>query len=225
MARVLVVEGDAPLRFGLADELRSSGHDVELAASAEFGLGAARAWQPGLVLVGMTTDATPAALCAALRRDPATRHALLVIMGGSSDEEQRVSAFEAGADDYVVEPFSHRELLLRVRALLRRGAARPAEDFVSIGPLRIERASRRVTVGEERVELTRREFDLLLRLAEGHGRVLTRSALVEEVWPDGTPSPRVVDTTLKRVRRKLGGLGAWIRTVRGIGYQLSETAV
>ncbi|AKV04169.1 Phosphate regulon transcriptional regulatory protein PhoB (SphR) [Labilithrix luteola] len=183
----------------------------------------ARASQPdAIVLDAALPDASGIEVCTVLRKDPSTRRSFLVVASTNADEDDRVAAFEAGADDWIRKPFSTRELLLRVRAILRRRGRRLPEDTLSLGPLRIERAARRVTVSEERIELTRREFDLLLRLADGRGRVQTRESLVAELWPDEAPSLRVVDTTVKRLRRKMGPSGAWIRTLRGIGYQLTS---
>ncbi len=138
------------------------------------------------------------------------------------DELARVAAFEAGADDYVVRPFSTRELLLRVRALLRRVHSRTPRDTTVFGSVTIDRGTRRVTADGVSVPLTRRELDLLLRLIDGRGRVLGRETLVAHVWADENPSERVVDTTLKRLRKKLPVLGRRIRTIRGVGYELSE---
>lgn len=223
MARVLVIDGDGILRSSLGGALAAAGHEVELAASAASGVPVARASQPdAIVLDAALPDASGIEVCTVLRKDPSTRRSFLVVASTNSDEDDRVAAFEAGADDWIRKPFSTRELLLRVRAILRRRGRRLPEDTLTLGPLRIERAARRVTVSEERVELTRREFDLLLRLADGRGRVQTRESLVAELWPDEAPSLRVVDTTVKRLRRKMGPSGAWIRTLRGIGYQLTS---
>jgi len=221
MARVLVIDGDGARRVSLASSL-GDGHDIEMAASAMTGLELARASRPDLVLVeAALPDGRAESLCTSLRADPALASILLVVIGAGASEAERVGAFEAGADDVVVRPFSTRELSLRVRAVLRRQSRRraPAET-VSIGPLAVDRHARRVTVDGVRVALTRREFDLLLRLLDSRGRVLTRTLLVSELWPDDAASMRVVDTTLKRIRRKLPWLATRIRTVRGVGYEL-----
>ena len=144
------------------------------------------------------------------------------MIGAAVDEGARVAAFEAGADDYVIRPFSTRELLLRVRALLRRVRVRTPPDRIVLGSVTIDRGTRRVSVGGESVALTKRELDLLLRLVDGRGRVLGRNTLVADVWPEHTPSERVVDTTLKRLRKKLPALGRRIRTIRGVGYELAD---
>jgi len=223
MGRVLVIDGDAARRVALATALGGGSHEVEIAATAAAGSYLTRTSRPDLVILESSLpDGTSAELCAAIRRDGATAATLLLVIGAATDEAARVAAFEAGADDYVVRPFSTRELLLRVRALLRRVRVRAPPDTISVGGVSVDRGTRRVTSDGATVALTRREFDLLVRLIDGRGRVLGRDTLVADVWPDEMPSERVVDTTLKRLRRKLPALGRRIRTIRGVGYELTE---
>lgn len=223
MGRVLVIDGDAARRVALATALCGDLHEVEIAATAATGSYLARAARPDLVMLeSVLPDATGAAVCGAMRREVSTAATLVVVIGAEIDEQSRVAAFEAGADDYVVRPFSTRELLLRVRALLRRVQSRTPRDTIVFGSVTIDRGTRRVTADGVSVPLTRRELDLLLRLIDGRGRVLGRETLVADVWADDTPSERVVDTTLKRLRKKLPALGRRIRTIRGVGYELSE---
>ena len=223
MGRVLVIDGDAARRVALATALGGDLHEVEIAASAATGSYLARATHPDLVILeSILPDATSAEVCGAIRRDGATAVTLLLVIGAAAEERARVAAFEAGADDYVVRPFSTRELLLRVRALLRRVRARTPPDTIVVGSVSIDRGARRVTVNGVSVALTKRELDLLIRLVDGRGRVLGRETLVADVWPDDNPSARVVDTTLKRLRKKLPALGKRIRTIRGVGYELTE---
>jgi two-component system, OmpR family, phosphate regulon response regulator PhoB len=225
MGRVLVIDGDAARRVALATALGAGPHEVEIAATAETGSYLARASRPDLVVLeSVLPDGTSADVCMTIRRDPSTASTLLLVIGAAMDEASRVAAFEAGADDYVVRPFSTRELLLRVRALIRRVRVQAPSDMVSLGALRVDRGTRRVTSEGATVALTRREFDLLVRLLDGRGRVLGREILIADVWPDDTPSERVVDTTLKRLRRKLPVLARRIRTIRGVGYELMDEA-
>ncbi len=224
MGRVLVIDGEGPRRISLATALGGDAHDVELAASLVTGLQIARSSQPDLVVVDASlADGEGHSACARLRNDPATAAALVLVIGSSSEERDRVDAFEDGADDYVVRPFSTRELLLRIRALLRRTPRkRSPADVVTLGPLVIDRHARKVSLRGDRVSLTRKEFDLLLRLVDARGRVLTRNVLVADLWPEDAASMRVVDTTLKRIRRKVPWLAERIRTVRGVGYELDD---
>jgi two-component system, OmpR family, phosphate regulon response regulator PhoB len=222
MGRVLVIDGDAARRVALAGALGTSSHEVEIAATAASGTYVARVSRPDLVLVeSALPDGTSAELCTALRRDPLTARTLVLVLGAGGDEADRIVAFECGADDYVARPFSMRELLLRVRALLRRIRLSPKSELIALGSVRIDRGTRRVTLDGITVPLTRRELDLLLRLVDGRGRVLARNTIVADVWPDDAPSQRVVDTTLKRLRRKLPTVGRRIRTIRGVGYELT----
>ena len=221
VARVLVVESDGMLRTELAASLANAGHEVEAASSGQAGLALARASGPDIVLFDLQLpDMSGIELCKKLR-SPGTRHPTLFVLTSRNDEADRVAAFEAGADDYVTKPHSMREVVLRVRALARRRSSQATmADLINLGPLKIDRAARRVDVAGASIELTRREFDLLLRLAERSGRVQTRDTLVSEVWGEITDSGRVVDTTVKRLRKKLGPIGESIKTIRGVGYKL-----
>jgi DNA-binding response OmpR family regulator len=222
MGRVLLIDGEAARRIAMASALCSAPHEVEIASTAAVGSVVARAFLPDLILVAAALpDGSAAEFCAHLRRDPTTMHTLVLVVGAAETEAERVGVFEAGVDDYVPHPVSMREVLLRVRALLRRMAARGLVDVVAVGAVRVDRGTRRVTVDGVNVSLTRREFDLLARLIDGRGRALARETLVADVWPDDAPSQRAVDTTLKRLRKKLPSLGSCIRTIRGVGYELT----
>lgn len=226
MGRVLVIDGDAARRVALATALGAEGHDVEMASAAATGAQLARVSRPDLVIVeSILSDGSGAEVLTLLRRDPSTARQLVVVIGPSGDEIDRVVAFEHGADDYVTRPFSLRELLLRVRALLRRTRSSTPPDTIALGPVHIDRGTRRVTVNGAPVSLTRRELDLLLRLFDSRGRVLARETIVADVWREDAASERVVDTTLKRLRRKLPVLSRQIRTIRGIGYELTADEV
>jgi two-component system phosphate regulon response regulator PhoB len=229
VARVLVIDGDAALRSGLGRSLTEAGHDVELAGSARAGVALARTSPPDVVLLEPhLPDGSGDDVFAALRTDVRSGRTPVIVLSERADEEARVRAFEAGADDFVSKPFSTREVLLRVRALLRRRSSVAPLDLLAIGPLAIDRAARRVTVDGRPVGLTRRELDLLLLLCDRRGRVQAREVLVAEVWGgalveggDGEGG-RVVDSTVKRLRKKLGPAKDLVATVRGAGYRLAE---
>ncbi len=223
MARVLVIDGDPHRRHALAAALETERHEVSLAANARDGVRAAATAPPELVVVeSVLDDATSATVCTTLRREAAAREVLLLVISPSASEDDRVAAFEAGADDYVTRPFSVRELQLRVRALLRRAVSRAPVETIDIGPIRIDRGARRVTDRGVAVALTRREFDLLIHLVDARGRVLARDAIVGDLWRGDDRSERVVDTTLKRLRNKLPSIAPRIRTIRGVGYELTS---
>ena len=225
--RVLVIDADPARRLALAAALGTDAHEVEVTATSSSGSHVAATSLPDLVIVDAALDdGSGASVCAALRREHATSGVLVLVLSPFGTEPDRVAAFEAGADDYMMRPFSTRELLLRVRALLRRLTTaprpRPRAELVDVGAVRIDRAARLVTAHGVRVGLTRREFDLLIHLVEARGRVLTRESMVGDLWHGDATSERVVDTTMKRLRNKLPALAPHIRTVRGVGYELTS---
>lgn len=220
MARVLVIDRDPQWRLSLAGALTAEGHEVETASSSQAGLALARVSPPDVVIVDLLSDGSSDDLCRALRSDPIVSRATLLVVSSADDEEHRIAAFEAGADDYLAKPYSIRELALRVRALARRRSRPPPTEVLAVGTLRIDRAARRADVAGLAIDLTRREFDVLAFLADRAGRVQTRDVLVSEVWGEIADSGRVVDTTIKRLRKKLGDAAPAIRTVRGVGYKL-----
>lgn len=219
MARVLVIDADAALRANLTNLFAQEGHDVESASSGASGLVLAKTSNPEVIVFDFGSG-DGVELCRALGDVADGPRPKLLVLTAQADEATRVAAFEAGVDDFVAKPHSARELLLRMRALMRSRNSRPPADAVTVGALRVERASRRVFVDARSIDLTRREFDLLLSLADRVGRVQTREILLSTVWGDGGESERVVDTTVKRVRKKLGSAAPAIRTVRGVGYKL-----
>jgi two-component system phosphate regulon response regulator PhoB len=158
-----------------------------------------------------------------LRREPDTQLVPIIMVTARAEEVDRVVGFELGADDYVVKPFSVRELMLRIEAVLRRGRA-PEQRVIDAGELHIDREAHRVTVNGEEVALTALEFKLLVTLTERRERVQARGTLLSDVWAiDAEVASRTVDTHVKRLRDKLGTAGRFIETVRGVGYRFSES--
>jgi two-component system phosphate regulon response regulator PhoB len=162
-------------------------------------------------------------VCRALKEDETTRHTPVVIATARGEEIDRVVGFELGADDYVTKPFSVRELVLRIRAVLRRREVAPGpEASIAFGRLRIDREAHRVWVDQAEVELTALELKLLVTLYERRNRVQTRDALLDKVWGlDTKISTRTVDAHVKRLREKLGAAGEYVETVRGVGYRFA----
>lgn len=222
MVRVLVVDGDPVVRASLTSALGGAGHDVESASSGAAGLALARASRPHIVIFDLAlADLDGLELVRSIRRDLKTGIPSLLVLSAQAGEAERIAAFEAGVDDYVAKPHSTRELLLRVRALSRRKTDPPRNVSLEIGQLRIDMGARQVWNAKERMDFTRRELDVLSVLAQRAGRVQTREILIADVWgDDDTHSGRVVDTTIKRLRRKLARAGCEIKTVRGVGYKL-----
>ena len=225
MARILVVEDEPDIQQVLEYNLREKGHKVFLAGKGEEGLRIAREKRPDLVLLDlMLPDMPGTEVCRALKSDPATRNTQVVMLTAKGEEIDRVVGFELGADDYVVKPFSVRELLLRVQAILRRTQGeQEATPGFQFGSLRVDREAHRVWANDTELELTALEFKLLVTLYDRKNRVQTRAALLSDVWGiDADITTRTVDTHVKRLREKLGEAGVYIETVRGVGYRFAD---
>ena len=225
MARVLVVEDERDIRDLLAFNLKQAGHEVFGASTGAEGLRLARAHKPHVVLLDvMLPDQSGTEVCRILKREPATAGVPVIMLTAKGEEVDRVVGFELGADDYVVKPFSMRELMLRVQSMLRRGASGgQVAELVEVGVLKIDHAAHRVWVNAEEVELTALEFKLLWTFYQRKNRVQTRARLLDDVWgvsPDITT--RTVDTHVKRLREKLGPMCDFIETVRGVGYRFTS---
>jgi two-component system phosphate regulon response regulator PhoB len=226
MARVLVIDDDADLRQVLQYNLRQAGHEPVMAATGEAGLKLALDASPDIALLDLVLpDMSGTTVVKSLRRDPLTRHVPIIVVTAKAEEVDRIVGFEVGADDYVVKPFSLRELLLRIEAVLRRGHATGGEHrLIEVAELRIDQAAHRLTVAGEEIALTAIEFKLLVTLIERRGRVQARGTLLRDVWGfNAGIESRTVDTHVKRVRDKLGSAGRFIETVRGVGYRFIET--
>ncbi len=226
MARILVIEDETDIQQVLDYNLREKGHKVFIAGRGEEGLKIAREKKPDLVLLDlMLPDIPGTQVCKALKADPATKSTQVVMLTAKGEEIDRVVGFELGADDYVVKPFSVRELLLRIQAILRRsqGEQEAAQRF-QFGCLRVDREAHRVWANDLELELTALEFKLLVTLYDRRNRVQTRAALLSDVWGiDADITTRTVDTHVKRLREKLGDAGEYIETVRGVGYRFTDT--
>ncbi len=225
MARILVIEDEPDIQQILDYNLREKGHKVYIAGKGEEGLRLAREKRPDLVLLDlMLPDIPGTEVCKTLKSDPLTRNTQVVMLTAKGEEIDRVVGFELGADDYVVKPFSVRELLLRVQAILRRSQGeQEAAPGIQFGTLRVDREAHRVWAGETELELTALEFKLLVTLYDRKNRVQTRAALLSDVWGiDADITTRTVDTHVKRLREKLGEAGAYIETVRGVGYRFAD---
>lgn len=223
MARILIVEDEADLREMLAYNLRAGGYEVTEAGTVAEGRAAIRQAKPDLVLLDlMLPDLSGMELCKEIKRDPATAETKVVMLTAKGEEIDRIVGFELGVDDYVTKPFSLRELVLRVGAVLRRDRKQEGE-ILAAGPLQVDVPRHRVTVEGEEVSLTALEFKLLHTLMSRRGRVQSRERLLEDVWEMSADlTTRTVDTHVKRLREKLGEAGPLVETVRGVGYRFSE---
>ncbi len=224
MARkILVVEDEALIADAVAARLRSEGYEVQLAADGPAGVEHARRWEPDLVILDLMLPGLDGLeVCRLIQRE---RHLPVLMLTARDDETDLVIGLAVGADDYLTKPFSMRELVARVQALFRRieavaGVAASRALTLDDG-IEIDIDARRVRQRGEIVHLTPTEFDLLVRLAEKPGRILTREKLLVDVWGyrDGSGA-RTVDSHVRALRRKLGD--GVVRTVHGVGYGLGE---
>jgi DNA-binding response OmpR family regulator len=223
--RALVVEDDPDIVELLVHYLSADGWTVDALADGRRALERARAGGYQLVILDLQLPGMDGlALCAELRREPVTRDLPIVMLTARGDEADRIVGLEMGADDYVVKPFSPKELVARVRALFRRLDRRPSSDEPLVfGALHVDHSRHTVRWGDRPVRLTAKEFALLVALLEAGGRVLSRQALLEEVWGysyvEGT---RTVDVHVRRLREKIPELAPSILTVKTLGYRLSD---
>ncbi len=227
MPTILVVEDERDLLTLLEFNLRKEGFETVLASSGQEALQQLRRRPPDLVLLDlMLPDMSGTEVCRRLKSDPRTQGIPVIVLTAQGEELDRVVGFELGADDYVVKPFSVRELLLRVRAVLRRAGQQGSErPITEVGGIRIDVDAHRAWVRGEALDLTPLEFRLLATLVTRAGRVQSRERLLSDVWEMSSElETRTVDTHVKRLREKLGPARDLLETVRGVGYRLIDPA-
>ena len=220
---ILIVEDEHDLVATLTYTIEREGFATRTAMRGDEALKrAVEAPLPDLILLDvMLPGLSGTEVCRQLRQDARTRHVPVIMLTAKGDEIDRVVGFELGADDYMVKPFSVRELLLRIRAVLRRAAgSAPSENAtLTFGRIRVDNDGHRTWVDEEEIILTALEFKLLSLLLRRRGRVQSRDTLLNDVWGiEADITTRTVDTHVKRLRQKLGAAGDYIQTLRGVGY-------
>ena len=222
--QVLIIEDDPDIAESLRYNLEREGLKSQIAETGEKGLQAAldSNGAPALILLDlMLPGMNGIELCRRLRREPATRRTPIIMLTAKSSEVDRVTGLDIGADDYITKPFSPRELLARVRAVLRRVDETSAPRYED-GQMTIDFADMRVVCTGETVKLTRKEFALLASLARNIGRVATRQQLLDNVWGyQYFGDTRTLDVHIRRLRQKLGDCGDCIETVVGVGYRFA----
>ncbi|MDO8475218.1 MAG: response regulator [Candidatus Rokubacteria bacterium] len=227
-SRVLIVEDEPDIRELVVHHLKREGYLVSAASSGEEALRQVQAAPPDLVLLDLMMPAMDGLeVCRRLRQDPATVSLPIVMLTAKGDEIDRVLGLEIGADDYIVKPFSPKELLARVRAVLRRSRPASGAAPLRLGALVVDLGTHTASVGGEALALTPKEFDLLRALLEARGRVLSREFLLDRVWGYSRASEiesRTVDVHVRRLRVKLGPEGRRILTVKSVGYRLDPAA-
>jgi two-component system phosphate regulon response regulator PhoB len=221
---ILVVEDERPIREMIAFNLGRAGYAVQQAPDGRSARSAIADHFPDLVLMDwMLPDISGLELTRQLKRDQQTREIPVIMVTARAEEDDRVSGLDGGADDYIVKPFSARELLARIRAALRRGG-RGEDEIVTAGELELDSASHQVTVGEAEIALGPTEYRLLEFFMHHPDRVYSRTQLLDRVWGGNVyVEERTVDVHIRRLRKALSphGYDRLIRTVRGAGYRFS----
>ena len=222
---VLIVDDERDLVRLLEFNLQQAGFETAVAYAGEDALQKVRQRIPDLIVLDLMLPDIPGnEVCRQLKASPRTRHVPVLMLTARTDEVDRVVGFEVGADDFVTKPFSLRELVLRIRAILRRGSGAEADEArEQVGPIRVDPGAHRAYVEGQEITLTALEFKLLTTFMSRLGRVQTREALLQDVWGVSSDlQTRTVDTHVKRLREKLGSGRDLIETVRGIGYRMVE---
>jgi two-component system, OmpR family, alkaline phosphatase synthesis response regulator PhoP len=229
MAKILVIDDEPSIINLVSAYLKPEGYEVYTAADGNSGLKAARAFKPDLIILDLMLPGMDGIeLLSRLRRES---DVYVIMLTARTEETDKIVGLSVGADDYVTKPFSPRELVARVKAALRRlktgtgSGVHEARSVLSFKHVLIDVGAHTVSVDEVPIELTTIEFDLLLALAENHGRVLSREQLLEKIWgSEYFGEMRVVDVHLGHVRQKLGD-DSLIATVRGVGYRFEDEAL
>ena len=220
--KILIIEDESDVADLLEMGLRKAGFKTLTATEGATGLHKARDNRPDFIILDlMLPKMSGLEVCRILKSDAATSHIPILMLTAKAEEIDRIVGLEFGADDYVTKPFSPREVMLRIRAILRRGEK--PEEMLKAGSISIDPARHQVRVNGKRVHLTSLEFKLLRTLIQRRGRVQERDKLLNDVWGyESVIDTRTVDTHVRRLREKLGKAGDAIETVRGFGYRLRE---
>lgn len=228
---VLIIEDEPDIRKTIDYNLSKESFKVVQAESITEGEKALAENKVDVIILDlMLPDGSGLTLCRDIKSDAKTKHIPVIILTAKTEEVDRVVGFELGADDYVTKPFSVRELILRVKAIIKRGATYSTQQGnenpdIELDELRMNLDAYQVFVCDEEISLTSLEFRLLKHLVDRRGRVQTRDQLLEEVWGYSSDvTTRTVDTHIKRLREKLLGVGNCIQTIRGVGYRFTKSA-
>ena len=221
--KILIVEDEADVAELLAHHLRGDGFSVEIVHNGRAALAAVKNQPPALIVLDlMLPEISGLDLCRMIKANPGIKNVPIIMLSARIEEIDRVLGFELGADDYVVKPFSPRELVLRIRAVLRRLSQDKEQVLLRVGELVLDRSRHEVKAADRLIDCTATEFKLLAILMERQGRVQQRDRLLSDVWGyDSVIDTRTVDTHMRRLRDKLGPHGSYIETVRGFGYRLA----
>ncbi|MFB3918880.1 MAG: response regulator [Candidatus Velamenicoccus archaeovorus] len=224
-AHILIVEDDKNISKLVRYNLEKAGYDCLTAFSGEEALSVLRQSAVDLIVLDVMLPRMDGfEVCRALKQDDRLKGIAVIMLTAKGEEVDRIVGLELGADDYIVKPFSPRELMLRIRAILKRGTVQETPgDIYTVKSLAVDVTRHKVTVGNKEAALTPMEFKLLLTLIQRQGRVQTRERLLSDVWDIAADvTTRTIDTHIKRLRKKIGPMGRHIETVRGIGYRFRE---
>ena len=225
--KILIIEDEPDIRKTLEYNISREGYKVVCASSLSKGKEHINSSDFSLILLDlMLPDGSGLDLCREIKSDKDKSSTPIIILTAKDDEVDKVVGFELGADDYVTKPFSVRELILRIKAVLKRGAEKKETLEVQrqFGELIMDIDSHEVFVNNEQIILTALEFRLLRQLVDRRGRVQSRDQLLSDVWGYSSEvTTRTVDTHIKRLREKLGTMGKYVQTIRGVGYKFSRT--
>jgi len=223
--QVLIVEDDANIAQLVQYNLEKAGYTCAVRITGEDAFDFLDRQSVDLIILDiMLPKIDGLEICRRIKADRQLSGIPVIMLTAKGEEVDRVVGFELGADDYVVKPFSPRELVLRIKAILNRGKAKaPVKEILAIDDLKVDIPRCRVTVGRDEVKLTAMEFKLLVTLMQTRGRVQSRDQLLDDVWNLASDvTTRTIDTHVKRLRQKLGSKGELIETVRGYGYRFND---
>jgi len=222
--RILIIEDDRDIVELLKFNLEEEGYELFAAFDGNAGVVSAGRYLPDLIILDIMMPVLDGwEVCRTLKEDKSTAHIPIIILSARSQEMDKVVGLELGADDYVTKPFSPRELIARVRAILRRNRGKKTGDMIEHGSLIIDRSKHKVVIDQQEISLTTTEFRLLEYMAQRPGQVLSRDQILDAVAGyDSIVSDRTVDAHVKTLRRKLGNGKDYIETVRGVGYRFKE---
>ena len=222
--KILVVDDEIDILTLLKYNLEKAGFKVISAKDGPEAIESAKREKPNLIILDiMLPSMEGTEVCKALKKDDTTSHIPVIMLTAKGEEIDRIVGLELGADDYITKPFSPRELILRVKAVLKRGYTEEKARLITAGPVHIDIMRNSATVDKKPLNLTATEFKLLAALAGSPGRVLSRDNLLDRIWgQDCYVTDRTVDTHIRRLREKLGKSAKYIETVRGFGYRFLE---
>ena len=223
--RILIVEDDKHISKLVKFNLEKANYECAVATTGEKALEALDDRPVELIILDIMLPGMDGfGICRAIKEKEKLKNIPIIMLTAKGEEVDRIVGLELGADDYIVKPFSPRELVLRVKAILKRGKVEEAKkDVLAAGDIIVDIPKHKVTVKEKPIDLTQMEFKLLVTLMERRSRVQTRERLLSDVWDMGTGvDTRTIDTHVKRLREKLGKSGSLIETVRGLGYKFKE---